>query len=144
MTTCEIRHVAFGDKGDNAESRLAVTQFLVKATSNEWQMLWEQFCSQSTTCRDPLINKWEQLGGWLATVGSLRNRPVCISLHWCRLDGFLVCQWDATSELVDFKIIREWLGRHFSTKTIDQRPATCDAANFHHCLHEIEAWKELK
>ena len=136
-----IRHVVFHDIGDTAESRLKSTDFLVEATHNEWHTLWSRWCRRSDECREPLFDNWEQLGGWLVTVGRLDGRPVCISLNWDRLDGFLVCNWEATSELVDYKMVNAWLDKHFTGKTKDGRRARCNAANFHQCVHAFEDWK---
>lgn len=137
-----IEHIAFHDKDDTAESRLKVTDFLVEATHNEWHMLWSRWCSDSNECREPIFKKWEQLGGWLVTVGKLDGRPVCISLNWDRLDGFLVCDWEATSEVVDYKMVNKWLDEHFSGKTKDGRRARCNAQNFHLCTHEFRNRKK--
>lgn len=143
-TNCStsIRHVAFGDEGDTAESRLQVTNFLVESTSHEWHTLWARWCSKSDECREPLFTNWEQLGGWGVRVGALAGRPVVISLNWDRLDGFLVCSWEATSEVVDYKMVNEWLDRHFKGKTKDGRNARCNTANFHHCAFEFAEWKK--
>ena len=137
-----IRHVAFNDDGDTAESRLKVTRFLVEATGNEWHTLWARWCGKSQECREPIVDEWEQLGGWGICIGKLDSRPVVVSLNWDRLDGFLVCQWEATSEVVDYKMVNEWLDRHFSGETRDGRRARCNAMNFHHCAGEFEDWKK--
>ena len=137
-----IRSVAFGDEVDTAEERLKVTQFLVEATNNEWHTFWARWCKKSQECREPLVHNWEQLGGWTVTVDLLEGRPICISLNWDRLDGFLVCQWEAVSELVDHKLIEEWLDKYYTGKTNDGRRARCNSSNFHHCIHELEAWKK--
>ena len=133
-----IQHVAFDGEGDTAERRLEVTNFLVEATHNEWHMLWSRWCAESRECCKPLVKNWEQLGGWLVTIGHLMNRPIVISLQWNRLDGFLVCNWTPTSQLVDHQMIDEWFEKHFTNKTKDGRPAICNAMNFHHCIQEME------
>lgn len=141
LRSTSIRHVCFNDVGDTAERRLAATAFLVEATSNEWHTLWARWCYKSAECREPLFHKWEHLGGWLVQVGEVVGRPIVVSLNWDRLDGFLVCQWQATSELVDYKMIHEWLDRHFTAKTKDGRHAQCDAANFHSLVIEFDSQK---
>lgn len=136
-----IRHVAFHDEGDTAEGRLAATRFLLEATGNEAHTLWERWCGQSNECRDPIIAKWEQLGGWLITVGKINERPIAVSLDFNRLDGFLICVWEGTSELVDYKMIKDWLSQHFHAKTTDGRRAWCNASNFHHLTGELAKFK---
>lgn len=141
MNSRAIRHIAFGDSGDTAESRLKVTDFLIEATNNEWHTLWSKWCKKSDECRKPIFENWEQLGGWGIKVGSVDRRPIVICLNWDRLDGFLVCQWEATSELVDYKMIDEWLRKHFTNTMSDGRRASCNASNFHHLSWEFEDWK---
>ena len=138
MDAKTIRHVALIDDGDTAETRLSVTNFLIEATSNEWHTLWSRWCKQSIECREPLITKWEQLGGWGVQVGVLHGRPIVVSLNWDRLDGFLVCQWEPTSQLVDYQMIEEWLEKHYTTTTHDGRRAACDAINFHQLALEFD------
>lgn len=132
-----VRHVAFSDPGDTAESRLADTRFLVEATTNEWHTLWSRWCIDSQECREPVFSTWEQLGGWSIQVGTLDKRPIVVSLNWDKLNGFLVCQWEPTSELVDYKMIEAWIDRYYCSKTKDGRRARCNASNFHFCTHEI-------
>ena len=141
MSQAKIRHVAFDDDGDTAESRLLSTRFLVEATRNEWHTLWSRWCAKSQECRTPLVSEWEQLGGWGVRVGDIDGRPIVICLNWDRLDGFLVCNWEPTSELVDYRMIHKWLKRHFKAKTHDGRDATCNAMNFHHCTGELDRFK---
>jgi len=121
----------------DVKTKLKETIFLVEATSNEWHVLWSRWCKESKECWEPVIKKWEQLGGWLLTIGHLEDRPVCVSLTFDRLDGFLVCSWEATSEVVDYKMINEWFDKHYSSVTRDGRRARCNFANFHHCTYEI-------
>lgn len=119
---------------NNAESRIAITQFLVEADDFAYHELWSKFCKKSSYCKYPEIANWEQINGFLVTVGKHDDRPVCISLNWCILDGFVVCFWHATSELIDHKIIEEWFKKHYPKS--DKR---CDANNFHICLSAIKA-----
>lgn len=127
----------------DAESRLKDTRFLIEATDNEWHTLWVHWCSKSLECREPLFEVWEQLGGWLVTVGTLDDRPVCISLNFDRLDGFLVCIWNATSEVVDYKAINDWFDKHYHAVRMGGGRARCNAANFHICTFEIADRKKV-
>lgn len=122
---------------DNAESRLLVTDYLVEATSCERFDIWCKWCKDSNECSRPEVDKWEQMNGWLVQVGELYGRTINITLTWDNLDGFLVCFWEAVSELVDYKMVDEWLDEHFKKKD-----ATCNAMNFHNCIHALLDWKE--
>ena len=142
LTAKSIRHLAWGDKDDTAEDRLTVTHYLVEATHCEWHTFWARWCKDSQECRDPIFNKWEQLGGWGITVGHIGQRPIVVSLNWDRLDGFLVCQWEGTSELVDYKMIEEWLDKHYTRTCHDNRPARSNASNLFSLVREFDKWKE--
>jgi len=123
-------------ENDTAENRLKKTKFLVEANSFEQHCLWKEYVHTATT---PL--KWEQMNGWLVTVNERKGRPICICLSWNRVNGHLVCFWNATSQLVDYKLIDKWLKENYDQKWDEgRRPATCDAQNFHHC---IQALKQL-
>lgn len=140
--TCNLRHAILGDEGDTVEARLSQTRFLVEASQNEWFQLWSQYCRDSLDHRPPApINEWKQLGGWIIQVGQLGGRPVCVQFNWDCLDGFLVCQWGPTSELVDYKMIRQWIDEHYDRKTYEGRSARCDSPNIHNMLQELRQWK---
>jgi hypothetical protein len=115
---------------ESAESRLAKTFFVVKATSFEQQCLWEDLYSR----------KWEQINsGWVVPVGELDSRTICVSMRWAQIDGHLVMFWEATSQVVDLVKIEKWLKRHFTgTWCNGTRQATTNAANFHDCLNAID------
>lgn len=116
----------------SAESRLMQTFFLVEANSFEAQCLWVEHA------RDGRV-QWEQGHGYAVTVGSLDNRPVVVSIMWNRLNGRWVAFWHACSQVVDHVMIDAWLGKHFSgTWDNGTRRATCDAMNFHHCIHAMQ------
>lgn len=120
---------------NTAESRLAKTLFIVEATSFEQYCLWEKYASTSS-----IYNlTWAQMDGWLVTVGKLHGRSICISTRWVKIEKRLVMFWEATSQLVDHKMIENWLDEHFQG-TYDKglRRASCDANNFHHCVTAIK------
>ncbi len=132
--------IHFTPSGDgSAEHRLKHTFYLVEGDAYS---LWCQHSSESLfppwntreNRRAYPARKWEQVSvnPWL-TVGSIGKRPVCLSFEWYRIDGQWVCFWEATSQLVDHAMIDKWLTKHFP----DQH-STCDAGNFHNCLHAID------
>jgi hypothetical protein len=59
--------------------------------------LWERWADKA---------EWQQhLQGRLVTVGAYRNRAVCVSLVWATIRDKAVLFLEATSELVDWKMI---------------------------------------
>lgn len=121
---------------NTAESRLAKTLFIVEANSFEQQTLWERH-AKSTMSRGNFA--WEQMDGWLVTVGKLHGRSICISTYWIKIEGRLIMFWHPTSALVDHKMIDNWPDEHFhGTYDKGLRRASCDANNFHCCLSAIK------
>lgn len=103
--------------------------FLVEANSFERMKLWEEFSHKHSWVQD---NE-----GYLEIIGTLDNRPVCISFVFVKIDGFLVAFCDASSEVVDYKMINDWFDKNCNPLTKDNRKARCDAMNFHTCLQAI-------
>lgn len=113
---------------DPLREKLAQARFVVEANNFEKQCLWQDY-------KDKL--EWESIpSGELATVGHLDGRPVCLSILWARLNGQLVLFQHATSQLVDYALIEEWLNTHCNPQH-NGRSARCDANNFHQCLHAV-------
>jgi hypothetical protein len=132
----------------DAETRLKSTGFIVEANSFEVMCLWRENAKDSTQPpRDKCPRQnWEQLNdGWLVTVGKDNRRPVNISVRWFKIDGVLVCFWEAVSRIVNHKLIDEWFKKHF-TGTYDNgsRRASTDANNFHLCIHALEEIREKR
>lgn len=65
--------------------------------------------------------KWEQsLSGPLVTVGELDGRPVCISVFVHTIGGHRVVFMEPTSQVVDHKMIEEWLLEHLPDSAMRQ------------------------
>lgn len=125
---------------DEFRQRLAATRFVVEATGDEVQLLWEKF-SDEAICKSPLnIYRWEQLNpGLLLTLGQLAGLPVCLHVRWLRINGVLVLFHEATSMVVDRRMVKKWVGENLAhCEDGDGRVARCDVANFHHCLHFVQ------
>lgn len=133
-----FRHVCWHDEGDTAESRLKETLFCVEATSFERFTLWSRWCAESQEQWKPLFEKWEQLGGWLVTVGELDDRPVCVSMDWVRMDGHLIMFWKAVSQVVDQLQVEAWFTEHFDRAWGGGRQSMTDASNFHFAVAAID------
>ena len=121
----------------NMEQRLKATLCSVEATSFEEHSLWDKWSNQSKNSYSSAV-AWEQLSdGWLPTVGRINDKPVCISLSWNFIDGQPVLFWDATSILVDYDMIHDWLKKMMPQVYVDQVCLTTDAGNFHIIVHKI-------
>ncbi len=125
--------------------RLAETKFIVDATSHEVQMLWERHSDESNmkmsyNGHEMPRFKWEQLNpGVSQNVGRFADMPVCISLFWYRIDGIMVMFCEPTSQVVDHRLIDEWLKNNCQPKwDAGTRVAHCNAENFHHVIHYIQ------
>lgn len=76
---------------------------VVEATSYESMCLWREYHKERGM-------PWEaDLGGYLPTIGQLDGRPVCLSLFVKKIDGHKLLFIEATSQVVDHKMIDEWL-----------------------------------
>lgn len=51
----------------------------------------------------------QDFSGYLNTVGHISDRPICVTPLIHNIGGVNVLQVEATSELVDWKMIREWV-----------------------------------
>jgi hypothetical protein len=128
----------------SAEELLKQTVFIVEANSFEQHTLWQQHCNKENF-RDWPKMTWEQMHGWLVTVGKLDDRPVCISTSWVKVDGFLVMFWYECSQVADYVQTEKWLDENFTRKYDNgTRSATCDAMNFGHCISAIRELKAQK
>lgn len=121
------------------DKRFKETVFVVECNSNEIQMLWEKFCKQSMHQTDLTIFDWEQINpGFLETVGHVNDDPVCVSVSWARINGFMICFYEATSNVVNYSMIDVWMKEKcYPTWDKGTRYAHCDGANFHHVLNYV-------
>lgn len=130
------------EKEETAETLLKRTFFIVEATSFEGHCLWEAHSSQSTrTLPNGSHVDWVQLNpGYVVQIGTLDGRPVVLSMQWATLDDKLVMFWDMCSQVCDYKMAEKWLDEHFfGMYDSGTRRASCDAKNFHMCIHAIRS-----
>lgn len=111
-----------------------ITKFLegvvgvVEATNCEKHMLWAE------NRRHEKPRKWiENLSGYGATVGSLADMPVCISLLTAEVDGQKLLFTHPTSMVVDHRLIDQWLKDELPETAMrpDGYVNSTDATNFH-------------
>ena len=120
---------------DTAEKRLSKSIAIVEATANEVHCLWREWARESKDSSSGRLSWKDSLGGWVATVGELDKRPVCIELRFDLIDSQMVCFWSACSEVVDHRMIKTWLDKRFAGRSVD-------AKNFHNAVHEINKANE--
>lgn len=115
---------------DSAEKRWPKTEYVVEATHEEMFQLWQETHTRF---------KWEQCHGWLITLGTVvigpdvtnvETMPVTVSVTWQLLDGHLVAFYEAASQVVDYRMVDKYVRENCAKHT--------DAANFHHCVHDLE------
>lgn len=105
---------------------------VVDATSFEQLMLWQE------EEKAALPKRWETINpGILETIGALADMPVCLSLSKVRVGGHLLLFIEATSQVVDHRMIDKWLEDNLpDTAKRDGRVNRTDAMNFHNVFHE--------
>lgn len=119
---------------ERLDDRFADTVYVVEATSFERQALWKQ--NQETGRLD-----WQQdLSGIGPTLGYLDGREICVDFTWAELNGQRVLFYEATSEVVDHKLIDAWLQENCNPSCDNgQRRAHTNADNFGHCISAVES-----
>jgi hypothetical protein len=121
------------------DPRWADTKFLVEATSTERFFLWLQNADESTErCgRTPVEWRQDSMGAF-EYAGYCDDRPVTVNVLWATLNGIRIAFYEAASELVDHRMVNDWINLNFSGRWDGgTRRAHCDAMNFHHCLDYI-------
>ncbi|MBW3243299.1 hypothetical protein KUV57_11385 [Epibacterium sp. DP7N7-1] len=103
---------------------------VVEANSFETMCLWERHTMHGRA--------WEEVStGYGATVAVLHDRPVALSLRIAIVEGQKVLFIDATSELVDWKLIDAWLEKNLPASAYDgDRINRSDAMNFANVLRQ--------
>jgi hypothetical protein len=118
--------------------RIEKTGYLVEADSYAQHHLWQEWSKKAqrmgfvTPDERPHFT-WEQMSpGCAEHVGNIDERPVMLSLFWNRIGGALICFYYGQSQVVDHKMIEEYLDEKF--KGIKRT----DAMNFHHVVGHLQ------
>jgi hypothetical protein len=107
--------------------------YAVEATSCESLQIWDDFSNpESQYCDVRPRMDWNEVHGWLETIGRLDNRPICISIRIVELNGHRVAFWEATSQLVDYEMIEQWFEKKYPYLK------RTDAMNVHNAIHYID------
>lgn len=101
---------------------------VVEATSFEKMKLWDQYKNEKKV-------SWVESGtGYLETVGTILDRPVCLSMFTNVVDGHKILFIEATSQLVDWVMIDEWLKENLPESAFQENGIYINkqnAMNFH-------------
>ncbi len=124
MTYAEARQL------DTPEKRWPKTEYVVEATHEEEFHVWHRV--------HPDVS-WEQLHGWTTAIGEVEIRkrgkrklermPVCVCVMWVLIGGHLIAFYDACSQVVDHRMVRDYVDSLCAKHT--------NAANFHNCAHDL-------
>ena len=122
---------------ENDRNRLA-TVFLVEASDYEHHHLWLDF-SEEARARGwghpdfPRV-PWEQISlGYGETIGHVGKMPVAVSVTFARVRGQAIAFYEATSQVVDYRMVERWTETAFPESRGRTNPT-----NFHICLHALE------
>lgn len=75
----------------------------IEATSAEYSLLWDRLRNEVS---------WDSnLSGMMLTIGELAGCPVSLSLHTAVVGGRKIVFYNACSQVVDHKMVREWMDR---------------------------------
>ncbi len=117
--------------------------YVVKAGGEDYFNLWRHFSHESDKRLYPSISiHWEEVSrGFSRKIGTVAKRPICIEGRYAILNGKRVMFYDGTSQLVDWKMIDQWM-ENYLRKCMGwcDTPETyrhCNAANFHQCFETI-------
>ncbi|AGH31511.1 hypothetical protein LOKG_00075 [Loktanella phage pCB2051-A] len=97
----------------------------VEANSFERMSLYGDF--------DKAADDWkDNTSGLGITLGMVAKMPVCISLNSAVVNGHKIIFYSATSVMVDWRMVTDWLKAHMpETAFKDERLNKVDAMNFH-------------
>jgi hypothetical protein len=99
--------------------------FAVEANSYESLCIWEQFNEKCT---------WVQhTRGAMRQIGELAGRPIWVTLFWNTINGKKVLFYEATSQVVDYEMVENWIRKN----ALNEHGIRTDAMNFHIIWHEV-------
>ena len=77
---------------------------------------------------------WEQIMlGYGDTIGHVGDAPVCVTITFARLFGQVIVFYEATSQVVDHRMVADWLTTAFPASR-----GHTNATNFHICVQDIK------
>jgi hypothetical protein len=108
---------------------------VVESTNYERMCLWREY----TEIRK--IEWKDNLSGHGVTVGHVNKNPVCMTLWNAVIGGHKVLFFEATSQLVDHRMIDKWFQDHMPKsgwQPSDAYPNRSDAMNFSNIFRYVE------
>jgi len=105
---------------------------IIEATQDEAFGLWCRYGEDSGyTHKQGFKRKWQsQSTGFWREIGRVADRPICVSVFFATIDGRRIAFVEGCSQLVDHKMVREWID---AEKRDGDVPVT-NAANFHNAF----------
>lgn len=141
-------------------AKLEATEFAVEATHCERSELWARWSKQALEIKAPGSGRWlpddmlldwsEEPTGFWWTVCNVavsvpgepaKQFPICVSCSWAIIEGRRVLFWEATSQVVYFSIVKDWI--HANTGN-GHRVSTSDATNFGNIANELKRRAEAR
>ncbi len=127
------------DNSTVLDAKMQQVEFFVEVGDNDYMSLWEKFSHESQTrwgeYEIPKVHWLQEPEGRVLRIGYLVGMPVNISVVYARLNGHLVCFWEAISMVVHHDMCQKWFeSRYRPTYDHGARLAYVNATNFHHCL----------
>ena len=119
---------------DQDIERMSHVKFFVKANTNETFCLWKENKYEYKN-----EHNWRQVtSGFALTLGEIENRPIVLEFAFNYIYDNLVCFYHGCSQLVDNKMIDDFIEFCWPIKYDGNRRAMTDATNFHHCFQFCE------
>ena len=123
----------------DSSNLLQETKFVVEADSFAQLTLWREYAKDSTRKTDLNTLTWEQINpGSMRTIGFIKKKPVSIELTWARINGHIIMFYNACSQMVDHKMVEDWLDQNCNPIYDHGRQARTDAMNFHAIRSVVE------
>lgn len=108
------------------DARFADCEFLVEADSF---FVWKEWHAAVP---------WKNDNAGITTqLGVLDNRPIMLTILFAKINGHRVAFYESGSQLVDHKLIHDFLEENFQVFYDGDRWAHCDAMNIADCIHHV-------
>ncbi len=108
---------------NNLDPRLAKTFLAIEADSYAYRMIWKEYKDKYTFVQDS--------SGLAREIGRIGKRPIMLEFSWWEVNGHRVLFYSCCSQLVDWKMIEDWLKKY-----MPHLKHTSDASNAHNVLRE--------
>lgn len=116
------------------------TRGVVEATNSEYHWIWREHVHDAPQNGFTKFSWDERSSGMWFNIGSVDNRPICISLRTSTVEGAKILFYEGTSELVDYRMLRDFI-EHIVPDTAresDGHLNHSDAGNFVNVIFEIK------